>query len=642
MTPRLIALSGSHRGSTWELGLEPLVLGRQSDCQVRLTDPVVSRRHCELLTEGGHWVLRDLDSRHGTFVNGVPTRVRQLEHTDVLQVGDSSFLFLCDNVPAPTVGRGASPPDAASWSTVQRRPEDVLYLQPRKLQAALAGSVGPGPGRIASDLQALLELSTAVHELQQVERLAARVLELLLAVLPAERASVLLCEPGSRETVAVASHDRRGGGGMSIPVSTTLVSRVLQGQEGCLYTDVAVDGGLREAESLREAAVRSVLCAPLPGREGPLGLLYFDTSSGHAFTEHHLELLTAAAVISAHGLANAQHLARLERENQRLQGASLEHGVVGESAAMQRLFRFISRAAPVDSTVLLRGESGTGKEVAARALHKASPRANAPFIAINCATLSETLLESELFGHEKGAFTGAVARKEGKLELAHGGTLFLDEVGEIPPALQARLLRVLQEREFERVGGTRPLQVDVRLITATNRDLETAMREGRFREDFFYRLNVISFTLPSLRERREDIPLLARHFARLHGERLRRRAVSLSPEALRALESYDWPGNVRQLGNVIERAVVLGADELIQPEDLPDEVLEGGGASPSDFQATVTTSKKKSILDAMEKARGDYREAAALLGIHVNSLHRLIRNLGLKPHLPRASPSHRD
>ncbi|AKJ04553.1 Response regulator of zinc sigma-54-dependent two-component system [Archangium gephyra] len=602
---------------------------------------MASRRHCELRAEGGHWWLKDLDSRHGTFVNGVPTRERRLEHTDVLQVGDSTFLFLCDDVPRPAAGVGASLPDAASWSTVQRRPEDVLYLQPRRLQAALAGPMGPDTSRIASDLQALLEVSTAVHELQQVEHLAARVLELLLAVLPAERGGVLLCEPGSRETVAAASHDRRGGG-TSFPISTTLVGRVLEGQVGCLSTDVAVDGGLREAESLREAAVRSVLCAPLPGRQGPLGLLYFDTSSGHAFSEHHLELLTAAAVISAHGLANAQRLARLERENQRLQGAGLEHGVVGESAAMQRLLRFISRAAPAGSTVLLRGESGTGKEVAARALHKASPRAAAPFVAINCATLSETLLESELFGHEKGAFTGAVARKEGKLELAHGGTLFLDEVGELSPALQARLLRVLQEREFERVGGTRPLQVDVRLIAATNRDLEAALREGRFREDFFYRLDVISFTLPPLRERREDIPLLARHFARLHGERLRHRAVSLSPAALRALESYDWPGNIRQLGNVIERAVVLGADELIQPEDLPDEVLEGSGSAPSDFQATVTSTKKKSILDAMEKARGDYREAAALLGIHVNSLHRLIRNLGLKPHLPRSAPSHRD
>ncbi|HSP79644.1 MAG TPA: sigma 54-interacting transcriptional regulator, partial [Myxococcaceae bacterium] len=467
MTPRLIAMSGPLRGQSWELGPGSLVLGRQADCQVRLADPEVSRRHCELRPQGGHWLLRDLDSRHGTFANGVPVRERHLEHTDVLQVGDNSFLFLCDDVPARPSRALDVPPDAASWSTVQRRPEDVLYLQPRRLRATLAETLGQGPGRIAADLQALLELSTAVHEPQHEARLAARILELLLAVLPAERGTVLLCEPGAEETVAAASLDRRTSSDTPFPVSTTLVSRVLAGKVGCLYSDVAEDTRLREAESLRDAVVRSVLCAPLPGQAGPLGLLYFDASSSLAFDEHHLELLTAAATLSAHGLAQARHLARLERENQRLQEAGLEHGIVGESAAMQRLFRFISRVAPVDSTVLLRGESGTGKEVAARALHRASPRAAAPFVAINCATLSETLLESELCRHEKGAFTGAVARKEGKLELAQGGTLFLDEVGEIPVALQARLLRVLQEREFQRVGGTLSLRADVRLIAAT-------------------------------------------------------------------------------------------------------------------------------------------------------------------------------
>jgi len=635
LTPRLIALSGPLRGQFWELGPESLIVGRQTDCQVRLADPEVSRHHCELRPEGGHWLMRDLESRHGTFANGVPVRERRLEHTDVLQVGDNSFLFLCDDTrPRPPEAHEV-PPDTTSWSTVQRRPEDVLYLQPRRLRATLTETLGQGPGHIAADLQALLELSTTVHEPRDEARLAARILELLRAVLPAERGTVLLCEPGTEETVTAAAWDQRTSSDTPFPVSTTLVSRVLEGKVGCLYSDVSEDARLGEAESLRGTVVRSVLCAPLPSQAGPLGLLYFDASSSLAFDEHHLDLLTAAATLSAHGLASARHLARLERENLRLREAHLEHGIVGESAAMQRLFRFISRAAPVDSTVLLRGESGTGKEVAARALHKASARANGPFVAINCATLSETLLESELFGHEKGAFTGAVARKEGKLELAQGGTLFLDEVGEIPVALQARLLRVLQEREFQRVGGTRSLRADVRLIAATNRDLESALREGRFREDLFYRLNVISFTLPPLRERRDDIPLLARHFARLHGENLRRRAVSLSPTALHALESYDWPGNIRQLGNVIERALVLGVDELLQPEDLPDEVLEGGGAPASDFQATLTSTKKKSILEAMEKAEGNYREAAALLGIHVNSLHRLIRNLGLKQQLSR-------
>jgi two-component system response regulator HydG len=276
--------------------------------------------------------------------------------------------------------------------------------------------------------------------------------------------------------------------------------------------------------------------------------------------------------------------------------------------------------------------------VRARAIHASSPRAHGPFVAINCATLSDTLLESELFGHEKGAFTGAVSRKLGKIELAHQGTLFLDEIGELPLALQAKLLRVLQERELDRVGGTRPIPVDVRVIAATNRDLEEAIREGRFREDLFYRLNVITLHMPALRERSTDIPLLARHFARVYAERVGHRVVGLSDEAREALLAYDWPGNVRQLGNAIERALVLGTDELIRREDLPDEVLAARTPAPEGtdtgtFEDRILATKRKLIVEAYEQAGGDHQTAARLLGVHPNSLHRLVRNLGLRSEL---------
>ncbi len=312
---------------------------------------------------------------------------------------------------------------------------------------------------------------------------------------------------------------------------------------------------------------------------------------------------------------------------------------------MARLRDFIDRVAPVDTTVLLRGESGTGKELVARALHRASPRSNGPLVAINCATLSETLLESELFGHEKGAFTGAVGRKIGKLEAASGGTLFLDEVGELPLALQARLLRVLQERCFERVGGNRLIEVDLRVLAATNRDLEAALEDGTFRDDLFYRLDVISTDLPPLRERREDLGLLARHFGRLHGKRLGRARVELRPSALRLLRAYEWPGNVRQLSNVIERAMVLGNGEVIRPADLPqaiagqaaDEVAEDAklGAGTFDFdlgdyQTTITEIKKRLLVTALEEADGNAARAGRRLGLHPNSFRRLMRQLGLR------------
>ncbi len=310
----------------------------------------------------------------------------------------------------------------------------------------------------------------------------------------------------------------------------------------------------------------------------------------------------------------------------------LHHDMVGASEAMQAVYEFVARVAPTDATVLLLGESGTGKELAARAIHRNSPRAGRPFVAINCAALNENLLESELFGHEKGAFTGAVTQKRGKLEIAEGGTLFLDEIGELAPALQAKLLRVLQEREFERVGGTRAIRVDLRVVAACNRDLAEAVRRGAFRADLFYRLNVVSLRMPALRERKDDIPLLAEFFAARFRERSARRVLGFAPETLRRMLAYDWPGNVRELENAVERAIVLGAGEWIQPQDLPEAVLSAvPEAEPStDYRGSVLEARRRTVLRALEQARGNYTEAARLLGIHPNNLHRLTRTLGLR------------
>jgi Nif-specific regulatory protein len=287
---------------------------------------------------------------------------------------------------------------------------------------------------------------------------------------------------------------------------------------------------------------------------------------------------------------------------------------------------------------LIDGESGTGKELAARAIHLNSPRAEKAFVAVNCAALTESLLESELFGHEKGAFTGAVALKKGKLEVADGGTVFLDEVGEMPPPLQAKLLRVLQEREFERVGGTRTIKVDIRLLAATNRDLEEAIKGGEFRQDLYYRLNVVSVKMPPLRERREDIPLLASYFAAKYSKKCKPYAMGVSAAARQLLVHYDWPGNVRELENAIERAVVLGSTDLILPEDLPEAVLETEAPSSvtvTRYHEAVAEAKKQLILKAVEQAKGNFTEAAKLLGVHPNYLHRLISNMNLRPELKK-------
>ena len=266
---------------------------------------------------------------------------------------------------------------------------------------------------------------------------------------------------------------------------------------------------------------------------------------------------------------NATILGWLQEENVRLQSElKIEHDMVGVSIKMRDLARQMAKAAPSNSTILILGESGTGKELIARALHRNSLRASGPFVAINCAALTEALLESELFGHEKGAFTGAIAQKKGKLEIAAGGTVFLDEIGELSGSLQAKLLRVLQQREMERVGGMVVIPLDIRIVAATNRDLEEAVKKGLFRQDLFYRLNVVTLKAPALRERTEDIPPLAEHFAKKYAAECGRKITGFTPEAQARLRAYDWPGNVRELENAIERAVVLGSTDTILAEGL--------------------------------------------------------------------------
>jgi len=312
---------------------------------------------------------------------------------------------------------------------------------------------------------------------------------------------------------------------------------------------------------------------------------------------------------------------------------------------MKEVFDFLRRVAPTDATVLIEGESGTGKELVARAVHRNSRRNQNVFVAINCAAIAENLLESELFGHEKGAFTGATAQKKGKIEIAEGGTLFLDEVGELAPELQAKLLRVLQEKEFERVGGTRPITLDVRLIAATNKRLSQAVDRGEFRKDLYYRLNVVTLAMPALRDRPDDIPQLAEHFLAKVSRKGKAKVKRLSDEAKACLVRYSWPGNVRELENAIERAIVLGEGEAVLPEDLPEAVLEsvpGSPQEPARYLSSVKDAKRQAILSALEQAHGSYLEAAKILGIHPNSLLRLMRNLNLRAAMEAGPPPSRE
>ena len=629
MEARLVAVGGPLTGRSFPVGEGELSIGRDNASALRLNYTRVSRHHCLIRREDELFKITDLDSANGTFVNDTPVKGHVLQHGDQIKIAASLFVFLSDG----------EEPDLSSQVQLEERPsssestslstEDSRYLGSADLTTAGASD------RVARDLNALLKISTTLNSVEGLEPLHHRLLESIVDVIPAERGVILTL--GEDEYSSVSRWEKTEGEDLPFAMSRTVVDRVREEKTGLLSNRMLADEMFQKAESLADSSTESVLCVPLTIVDELLGIIYLETSSAEgAFCEDDLHLLTAVAGIAAPATQNARHMEWLKGENRRLQeDINIEHNMVGESQSMCEVHEFIAKAAPTDSSVLIYGESGTGKELAAHALHQNSLRAEKPFVAINCATLTESLLESELFGHEKGAFTSAVAQKKGKLEVANGGTVFLDEIGELAHTLQAKLLRVLQEHEFERVGGTRPIQVDIRLIAATNKNLEEAIQEGNFRDDLYYRLDVVSASMPPLRDRKEDIPLLAQYFVARFSEKCNREVVGIAPEARKCLMHYNWPGNVRELQNVIERAVVLGSSDVIQREDLPDTLLETEPTSgdPWNYHDAIKEKKKEIILKAVHETNGNYTEAAKLIKVSPNYLHRLIRTLDLKKEL---------
>jgi Nif-specific regulatory protein len=629
---RLEAVSGPLEGRTFPLTEDEVSIGREPCNQISLLDSLVSRRHCLIRKDGQGFLIQDLDSRNSTFVNNLPVKDRLLADGDQIRVGKSILVFqglpkqLSSDNAAVQLDSAATP----GGPTMILRKQDAIYLQPSQVRSLDATE------RTVRDLNVLLNFSKRLNQVHGLAALQQKVLEAILEISSADRAAILLTEDGTEGFASVIGWDRRLGPNQHIQVSQTILDQVIEENVAVLCSDVPSDETFREAESLLSPQVHSVLAVPLEVQDKRLGALYLDATSQSArFDSELLQLVTALGNVAALAIENARHLERLGDENRRLQEElNIQHSMVGESQRMRAVYQFVSRVAARESTVLIQGESGTGKELVARAIHSNSTRADRPFVAINCAAIVETLLESELFGHEKGAFTGAVGQKKGKLETAEGGTVFLDEVGELAAPLQAKLLRVLQEREFERVGSTRPIKLDIRLITATNVDLNEASRTGKFRQDLYYRLNVVSIEVPPLRDRPEDIPLLAAYFTARYSEKVNRRVAGISPKARACLLRYAWPGNVRELENAIERAVVLGSTELILPEDLPDSILEetaSAGEPVTALHDGIREAKKKIIEQAIEQADGNYTEAAGILGVHPNHLFRLIRTLKLTP-----------
>ena len=571
-----------------------------------------------------------MDSDSGTFVNGIPVKQRVLAPGDQIAIGTSLFLFEVERSPA--LARSAVQLDensAAGAQVEQLRHDELLYLHPDSLAAL------PQPERLARALSTLLKISTAIGSIRDVESLQWQLLGMIFDVIPAERGAILLVEDAAEEAPSPVAWDRVAGPDHPVHVSRALTRRVIDERISILENEGPELHSPESSSRPGSKPARSLLCVPLISTGQVLGVIYLDSSNpATTFSKDDLQLLAAIAGLAAIAIENARQFERLGIEYQQLRTeVSLQHDMAGQSPRMREVYQFIERVAPSESTVLIYGESGTGKELAARATHNNSLRKDQPFLALNCAALTETLLESELFGHEKGAFTSAICQKKGLLEVAEGGTVFLDEVGELPLTLQAKLLRVLQEREFVRVGGTRSIKINVRFLAATNKDLQKAVREEKFRADLFHRLNVISLTLPALRDHAEDIPLLAELFAVRNAKKCNRHVKGISPEARACLMQYDWPGNIRELENAMERAIVIGSSDFILPEDLPEAVLETAPSSasgPAKYHDAIRNLKKQLILSAFDQSGGSPTEAARILGVHANYLHRLIRNLDLR------------
>jgi transcriptional regulator with GAF, ATPase, and Fis domain/pSer/pThr/pTyr-binding forkhead associated (FHA) protein len=602
-----VAVRGPLKGSIYALPEGDFSVGRQAVSNINLEDHAASRKHCLFSRSGQQCTVKDLESRNGTFVNGTPITEHQLEQGDEIRIGGSVFRYLVDR-------NHAAEPASGDFKTRQIQVTDSIYL------SSADQSVLPPSARAMHDLRTLLRVSTMLHSFrglqeahgtQAAEVLRSHLSSLLLELIPGERGGVFI--PGA------ASGDWKPNADVFQRVSEEHIAVWLEDADGA---------GL------------SAVAAPVMVRGSVAAVIYVESADpALKFDEGHLQLLTAVAGMAAGAWENATILGWLQEENQRLQEElKLEHDMVGVSSKMRELQRQIAKAAPSNSTVLILGESGTGKELVARAIHRNSVRAAGPFVAINCAALADTLLESELFGHEKGAFTGAIVQKMGKLEMAQGGSVFLDEIGELSQLLQAKLLRVLQQREMERVGGTKTIKLDLRVLAATNRNLEEAVKKGAFRQDLYYRLNVVQLTAPALRDRPEDTIPLAEHFAKKYAQDCGRKITGLAPEARVYLQSYSWPGNVRELENAIERAVVLGSTDTILAEDLPEHIRETRPAevSASLYEEAVEAAKRQVVLKAFDQANFDHETAAKILGLHPNYLHKLIRTMDLRAVLKRA------
>ncbi|MFM8436190.1 MAG: sigma 54-interacting transcriptional regulator [Planctomycetia bacterium] len=611
-----------------------LTLGRAPTNNVVIHDERASRLHAEIIPTPAGWSIRDLASRNGTFLGQTPLDAeRLLAPGDVFSIGRMEITF-CQGDPPSTL-TGTADLEATSPARSAELDRWHATIRHRRTRSRLLDAIGetceivPRVGRAAAEL---CRLAFALGKAADARAIARLALDSALQGVAAARGAVFLPAgiAGGQSTSAPAGLEPFATLPEEWPDAASRLA-------GVIATVVGTDEAVIACDA-RPADGSTTLSAPIRAGGRAIGAMHVEMPhGGREATPDDLEFLMAVCDAVGVAIENlsareilSSRLASTADENERLKRRLGEESrMVGASPVLDAIKGQIARVAATKATVLVRGESGVGKELVARAIHDASDRRNGPFVCMNCAALSETLLESELFGHEKGAFTGATERKAGKFETAHKGTLMLDEIGEMSPAIQAKFLRVLEGHPFERVGGSNRVQVDVRVVAATNRDLEQAVNAGEFRRDLYFRLKVVEILVPPLRRRPEDVEAIAAHFLQRFAGETGRQIRGFTPEALQAMRSYQWPGNIRELRNCVERAVVLAQQDWIDVHDMALSHLAMPGESGRQplsrtafVPATIDEVERRHVLATLEAVGGNKTKAAAMLGIERSTLDR--------------------
>jgi transcriptional regulator with GAF, ATPase, and Fis domain len=580
-------------------------IGRAGGNDIQIDDRSLAEYHAQIVFDGRDFNLNEVDRDGEIQINGKKKRRCKIQHADRLLVGEVELVFSAfDESAEATSDRREGSGDADGEGQSSR-------------DAEVAG------------LRKLHELSQRLMQSRSIEGQLAALMDAVIDSTHAAKGFLVLLENGETK-ITVARHLA----GRPLPegeqlLSDSIVQKVLETKQPLIVSDAVNDTFFGSSQSVMNLQVASVMCAPLIAQGQLLGLIYVgnDTVRG-LFEESTLDVLTIFASQASLLLQNAMLLDQLRSDRDQLAQQLTEKSfgdIVGTNPSLVEVFRKVEKVAGTDISVLITGETGTGNELIARELHRRSPRHTGPFVVVNCGAIPENLMESELFGHVRGAFTGAIATRTGKFQASHGGTLFLDEIGEMPVALQVKLLRALQEKVVVKVGDTKPERVDLRVVAATNRDLEVEIRKGQFREDLYYRLNVVNLHLPPLRERGDDVVLLAKFLLQKYTEELNPKVKGFTPNALIAIRKYEWPGNVRQLENRLKKGIVLCEKTLLGPEDLDlfPEALEPIMTltqAREDFQ-------RRYILEVLERNNGNRTKTARDLGVDPRTIFRYLEGM---------------